>query len=65
MLSSIIILDMLYVINLQQLQELKNCCLAVVREIVLKNIVRVWEEKAGDSRRNVWVCNISSLWSIA
>lgn len=34
-------LDMLYVIHLQQLLEPKNCCLAVVSEIVLKNIVRV------------------------
>lgn len=53
---------MLYVIHLRQL---KNCYLPVVSEIVLKNIVSVWAEKAGDSKRNVWVCNISSWWNIA
>lgn len=34
----IVMLDMLYVIHLQLL---KNCYLAVISEIVLKNIVRV------------------------
>lgn len=37
-LNFIIMLDVLYVIHLQQL---RNCYLAVVSEIALKNIVRV------------------------
>lgn len=56
---------MVAMLHVRHLQQLKNCYLPVVSEIALKNTVSVWEEKAGDSKRNVWACNISSLWSIA